>query len=82
MRSDFATARHHLEHAHNCLSGGGDDDLTQKMLMALSLLIEAALTAEHTANEASKVVPFPPVGRGRLRPSKKPFGNRDGNPPS
>ena len=41
-------------------SGGGDDDLTLKMLMALSLLIDAALTAEHTAVEASKVVPFPP----------------------
>ena len=82
MRSDFATARHHLEHAHKCLSGGGEDELTQKMLMALSLLIDAALTAEHTANEASKVVPFPPLGAGCLWSPKKPFGNRDGNPPS
>ena len=39
-------------------------------------------TAENTANEASKVVPFPPGGASRLWSPKKPFGNRDENPPS
>ena len=78
MRSDFATARRHLEQAQDCLRG--DDNLTEKMLTALSLLIDAALTAEYTRNQAGKVVPFPPVGAG-WRP-KKPFGNRGENPPS
>ena len=57
MRSDFAKARRHLEQAHSCLTG--DDELAQKMLDALGLIIDAALTAEHSATEASKVVPFP-----------------------
>ena len=83
MRSDFATARRHLEQAHDSLCG--DDNLTHKMLAALSLLIDAALTAEYTANETCKVVAFPPVGAGRLGPRwtvKKPFGNRGESPPS
>ena len=57
MRSDFAMARRHLEQAYNYLAG--DDHLTRKLLAALNLLIEATLTAEHTANKASKVVTFP-----------------------
>ena len=57
MRSDFAAARRHLEQAYSHLSG--DDDLTQKMLAALSLLIGAALTAEHIHDEPCKVVTFP-----------------------
>ena len=57
MRSDFATARHHLEQAYCCLSG--DDDLAHKMRAALSLLIDAAWTAEHIPNETCKVVMFP-----------------------
>ena len=82
MRSDFATARHHLEQAYCRLSDGGDDDLPHKMRVALSLLIDAAWTAENTANEASKVVPFPAARKGGLWSPKKPFGNRDENPPS
>ena len=78
MRSDFATARHHLEQAGSSLSG--DDELTQKMLAALSLLIDAALTAEHMRSETGKVVPFAPIGAGRLRSHKKPFGNRGERP--
>jgi hypothetical protein len=89
MPSDFATARHHLEHAHNCLSGGGDDDLTQKCSWPLSLLIDAALTAEHTANETRKVVEFPPIGRepppsiletvwkSRRKPARRPTTRAD-----
>ena len=65
MRSDFAAARHHLEQAYCCLSG--DDDLAHKMRAALSLLIDAAWTAEHIANETCKVVMFPDcIPGGRL----------------
>jgi hypothetical protein len=81
MRSDFAMARRHLEQAHNCLSG--DDNLTQKMLTAVGLLIDAALKAEHMADETGKVVAFPPLGadqRGLRWKAKKPFGNRGGSP--
>jgi hypothetical protein len=57
MRSDFATARRHLEQAYCCLSG--DDDLAHKMRAALSLLIDAAWTAEHITDGACRVVTFP-----------------------
>ena len=77
MRSDFATARRHLEQAHSCLSG--DDELTQKMRAALSLLVDATLTAEHMRSETGKVVPFAPIGASS---PKKPFGNRGESPPS
>ena len=74
MRSDFATALRNLEQAQSCLNG--DDELTQKMLAALGLLIDAALTAEHMRWKAGVVVPFAPVGAGLRRPPKKPFGHR------
>lgn len=57
MRSDFATARRHLEQACKYLSG--DDDLTRKLLAALNLLIDATLTAEHMVEKECKVVTFP-----------------------
>ena len=80
MRSDFATARRHLEQAQDCLHG--NDNLTEKMLAALSLLIDAALKAEYSANETCKVVAFP-QGAGRIGLRwKKPFGNRGGSTPS
>ena len=61
----FATARRHLERAYTRLCG--DDNLTHRMLAALSLLIDATLHAEYTANkETCKVVAFPPVGAGQL----------------
>ena len=59
MRSDFATARRHLEQAYCCLSGG--DELAHKMRAALRLLIDAAWTAEHIPDETCKVVTFPDV---------------------
>ena len=83
MLSDFATARHHLKQAQYCLRG--DDNVTDKMLTALSLLIDAALMAEHTQNQKDKVVTFPPVGaeRSGLRWTvKKPLGIRGGSQPS
>ena len=64
MRSDFATARRHLEQAYCRLSGGGDDDLPHKMRVALSLLIDAAWTAENSASEASKGGAVSAVRRG------------------
>ncbi|PWK77023.1 hypothetical protein C8K44_101349 [Aminobacter sp. AP02] len=57
MRSDFATARRHLEQA--CKYLPGDDDLTRKLLAALYLLIDATLTAEHIVDKESKIVAFP-----------------------
>ena len=83
MRSDFATARHHLEQAQDCLHG--NDHVTDQMLIALSMLIEAALMAEYTHKRTGKVVMFPLVGAGRLNPRwtvKKTFGNRNESPPS
>jgi hypothetical protein len=76
MRSDFAAARRHLTQAQHCLIG--DDNVTDKMLTALSMLIEATLTAERTQNPAGKVIEFPQDGSGRLGP-RWTFGNRDGS---
>jgi hypothetical protein len=81
MRSDFATARRYLEQAQDCLRG--DDNLTEKMLAALGLLIDAALTAEYTRSRTAEVVPFPPAGAGRASwKVKKTFGNRGESPQS
>ena len=83
MQSDFAAARRHLEQAQDCLRG--DDNVTDKMLTALSLLIDAALTAEYRRTPPGEVVPFPRIGADRLNPrptAKRTFGNRGEGPPS
>ena len=81
MRSDFAAARRHLTQAQHCLLG--DDNVTNKMLTAVSMLVEATLMAEHTQNPAGqnpagKVIEFPQDGSDRLGP-RWTFGNRDGS---
>jgi hypothetical protein len=56
---------------------------TEKMLAALGLLIDAALTAEYTRSRTAEVVPFPPAGAGRASwKVKKTFGNRGESPQS
>jgi len=78
MLSDFAMARRHLKRAQDCLRG--DDNVTDKMLTALSMLIETALMAESTCNQTDRVQ-YPPAGSDRVGPRwtvwtvKKPFEN-------
>lgn len=44
MRSNFPSARHHLEEAHRLLAG--EDELTVKSRQALEILIDAFLATE------------------------------------
>ncbi|GLS30302.1 hypothetical protein SAMN04488498_103387 [Mesorhizobium albiziae] len=58
MQSNFAAARALLERAQEMLIG--DDERSVKMREALDMLIEAALTAEHSQPPvAGNVVSFP-----------------------
>ena len=57
MRSDFASARGHLELAFDCLRGA--DNTSEKMREAIAMLIEAALTEEFARrDDVAKVLPF------------------------
>jgi hypothetical protein len=56
LRSDFATARQLLEKAQQHLQGR--DATSRQLNEAVELLVEAVLTAEHTAPKG-EVVMFP-----------------------
>lgn len=57
MQSNFAGARQFLERAVECLKGS--DVTSERMREAIAMLIEAALTAEHTRRENdAEVLPF------------------------
>lgn len=52
MRSNFASARRHLEEAHRLLAG--DDELSGKSRQALEILIDAFLTTEYSGDAKSR----------------------------
>lgn len=55
MKSNFPSARKHLEEAHCLLTG--EDELTVKSRQAIEILIDAFLTREFScAGKASKVI--------------------------
>lgn len=64
MKSNFLSARHHLEQAQILLSGA--DENSEKVREALDLLIETLVSAEPPESPPSaEIVPFPTVRRRR-----------------
>lgn len=58
MRPNHSAARHHLEEAYRLLPG--NDELSVKSRQALSILIDAMLAQEFSAeDDSAKVIEFP-----------------------
>jgi len=64
VNSDFAVARQFLEKAEQSLCGR--DTASRQLREAIELLVEAVLTAEHTAPRG-EVVMFPAQKRSNIR---------------
>ena len=63
MRSNFPSARRHLEEAHRMLLG--DDELTVKSRQALEILIDAFLATEFSDGKARRVIDLAEARRRR-----------------